>query len=195
MLVDVVFYLLSAILLVAALRVITAKNPVSSVMFLVLAFFTAAGLFLLLEAEFLAVILVMVYMGAVAILFLFVVMMLDVDFATLRKGAQDHLPLGIGVGVVVLFEFIAVATSIHPEVQGEVAENVNNTMEIGKILYTKFLYPFEVASLILLVALIGAVALAHRKRSNARKQNIPDQLARTREGSVALKKVNTGEGA
>ncbi|ABK46111.1 NADH dehydrogenase subunit J [Magnetococcus marinus MC-1] len=196
MLVDVVFYLLAAIMLVAALRVITAKNPVSSVMFLVLAFFTAAGLFLLIEAEFLAVILVMVYMGAVAILFLFVVMMLDVDFALLRQGARDHLPLGIAVGAVVLFEFAAVASSIHPEQHGAVVgENVNNTLEIGKILYTKYLFPFEVASLILLVALIGAVALAHRKRNNVRTQNIPDQIARTRDESVALKKVKSGEGA
>nr|CRH07497.1 NADH-quinone oxidoreductase chain J (NADH dehydrogenase I, chain J) (NDH-1, chain J) [Candidatus Magnetococcus massalia] len=199
MVADIVFYFLAAILLVSAIRVITAKNPVHSVLFLVLAFFTAAGLFILIEAEFLAAILVMVYMGAVAILFLFVVMMLDIDFSELREGAKEHIIPGIAIGGVIMVELIAVTSSFHLDGHGEEAvpatETVNNTLELGKVLYTKYLMPFEVASLILLVALIGAVALTHRVRKGVKRQNIDDQLARTREQAVEMKQVKSGEGA
>ncbi|MBF0623329.1 MAG: NADH-quinone oxidoreductase subunit J [Magnetococcales bacterium] len=193
---DIVFYLLAAVLVIAALRVVTTRNPVHSALFLVLTFFTAAGLFVLLRAEFLAAILVMVYMGAVAVLFLFVVMMLDVDFAELRRGALSHLPVGLAVGGVILVELIIVALAQHsagPVTEPAVA--VPNTLAIGRVLYTTYLLPFEIASLVLLVAMIGAIVLTLRKRPDVRKQVISHQLARTRDQAVELKKVASGEGA
>ncbi|MBF0621924.1 MAG: NADH-quinone oxidoreductase subunit J [Magnetococcales bacterium] len=195
---QLTFYLFALVAVVAALRVITARNPVHSVLFLVLTFFSMSGIFVLLGAEFLAAILIMVYMGAVAILFLFVVMMLDVDFTQLRKGAINHLPLGIAVGIVILVELAAVAMNLHlsGEVNPALVEQVPNTMAIGKILYTKYLFPFEIASIVLLVALVGAVVLTLRKpRPGLKRQVISEQLARTREQSVEMKKVASGEGA
>jgi NADH-quinone oxidoreductase subunit J len=197
MVADIVFYLFATITVVAALGVVSAKNQVHSVLFLVLTFFTTAALFVLLGAEFLAAILVMVYMGAVAILFLFVVMMLDVEFSKLKEEAVQYLPLGIAIGVVILIEMVVIITQVHVEHNSmvAVAGEISNTMEIGRILYTKYLLPFEIASIILLVALVGAIVLTLRERKRPKRQNISKQLARTREEAVELKKVASGEGA
>ncbi|MBF0109028.1 MAG: NADH-quinone oxidoreductase subunit J [Magnetococcales bacterium] len=194
---ELVFYLFALVTVLAALGVVGSRNPVHSVLFLVLAFFSTAGLFVLIGAEFLAAILVMVYMGAVAILFLFVVMMLDVDFVTLRRESVRYLPLGVTVGVVLLVELGLMLGHHHPEHAGTVSSpaTVDNTLAIGQAMFTRFIYPFEVASLILLVALIGAVALTHRERKNVRRQEISRQLARTKEDAVELRKVTSGEGA
>ncbi|MBF0448535.1 MAG: NADH-quinone oxidoreductase subunit J [Magnetococcales bacterium] len=197
MVADIVFYLFATITVASALGVVSARNQVHSVLFLVLTFFTTAALFVLMGAEFLAAILVMVYMGAVAILFLFVVMMLDVEFASLRKEAAHYMPLGVAVGVVLLVELVAIITQVHfdHDAAEAVAASAPNTVEIGRVLYTKYLLPFEIASLILLVALIGAVVLTYRKRSRPKQQHIPTQLLRTKEQAVELKKVASGEGA
>ncbi|MEO5377789.1 MAG: NADH-quinone oxidoreductase subunit J [Magnetococcus sp. DMHC-6] len=197
MVADFIFYIFAIVTVVAALGVVTVRNPVHSVMLLVLTFFTTAAIFVLLGAEFLAAILVMVYMGAVAILFLFVVMMLDVDFIALRRGAVKHLPFGIVVGLLILLELVIVSLGYH-EPSGEVigiVANVSNTMAIGQEMYTRFIYPFELASLILLVAIIGAIVLTLQERSTAKRQSIEGQLARRREETVTLIKVATGEGA
>jgi NADH-quinone oxidoreductase subunit J len=197
MVADIVFYLFATITVMAALGVVSVKNQVHSVLFLVLTFFTTAALFVLLGAEFLAAILIMVYMGAVAILFLFVVMMLDVEFAALKKQAAEYLPLGIGIGLVIFFELVIIITQVHVdhEAVAAAASEVPNTLEIGRVLYTKYLLPFEIASVILLVALVGAIVLTYRDRKLSKRQNIPKQLARTREQAVELKKVASGEGA
>ena len=197
---DFVFYFFAGVTVLAALGVIVSRNQVHSALFLVLTFFTTAGLFVLLGAEFLAALLVMVYMGAVAVLFLFVVMMLDVDFAELRRGAVAHLPMGFAVGGVMLVELaMIVSTGGHGNAHGggheAVAAAVPNTLALGRELYTTYLYPFEVASLILLVALIGAVALTLRSRKGIKRQNVAAQLARTRDQAVELKQVKSGEGA
>lgn len=195
MVVEFVFYLFAAVAVVAALMVITARNPVQSVLFLVLTFFTVAAIFITLEAEFLAVLLVMVYMGAVAILFLFVVMLLDIDFAQLRREMVQHLPLGLVVGLVILVEMVVMVMGLHLDPAAVPATEVSNTLAIGRVLYTQFLYPFEIASIVLLVALIGAVVLTHRQRTGVKRQNIAEQIARRREDAVELKKVASGEGA
>ncbi|MEO5345206.1 MAG: NADH-quinone oxidoreductase subunit J [Magnetococcus sp. YQC-9] len=195
MVADLVFYLFSAITVGAAIGVIASRNQVHSVLFLILAFFNVAGLFVLLEAEFLAAILVIVYMGAVAVLFLFVVMMLNIDFEELRKGAMEHLPMGLFIGALILVEFGFILSGIHVDGQVHQTANVSNTLAIGQLLFTKFLLPFEVASLILLVALIGAVVLTHRRRKDVKRQNIPSQIARKRADAVELVKVASGQGA
>ncbi|MBF0146888.1 MAG: NADH-quinone oxidoreductase subunit J [Magnetococcales bacterium] len=195
MVAEFVFYLFAALTVLSALGVVGSRNPVHSVLSLVLAFFSTAGLFVLMGAEFLAAILVMVYMGAVAILFLFVVMMLDVDFAQLRRERVRYLPLGLAVGVVMLVE-LGLMLGHHHLVEPPVAAvAVDNTLAIGQALFTRYIYPFEVASLILLVALVGAVALTHRERKRLHRQEISQQLARTREDAVELRKVASGEGA
>ncbi|MBF0368074.1 MAG: NADH-quinone oxidoreductase subunit J [Magnetococcales bacterium] len=195
MVADFVFYLFALITVVAALGVITVRNPVHSVLLLVLTFFTTAALFVLIGAEFLAAILIMVYMGAVAVLFLFVVMMLDLDFAQLRQGAVKHLPLGITVGLVILAEMVIIALSHHGTHVEAGGVEVENTLEIGRVLFTRFLYPFEIVSVVLLVAIIGAVALTFREGARAKRQNIADQLARTRDDAIELVDVASGEGA
>ena len=197
MIADSVFYLFATITVLAAIGVVSVRNQVHSVLFLVLTFFTTAALFVLIGAEFLAAILVMVYMGAVTILFLFVVMMLDVEFASLKKEAVQYLPLGISVGIIILFELIVILTQVHVdnETLGAMASEIPNTVEIGRVLYTKYLLPFEIASVILLVALVGAIVLTYRQRKRPKQQNIPKQLSRTRDEAVELKKVASGEGA
>ncbi|MBF0614188.1 MAG: NADH-quinone oxidoreductase subunit J [Magnetococcales bacterium] len=196
MVADLVFYLFAAVTVAAALGVITSRNQVHSVLFLILAFFTTAGLFVLLKAEFLAALLVIVYMGAVAVLFLFVVMMLDVDFESLRAGVKEHLPMGLFVGAVILAEFAFILSGVHVDEAVQTnAANIPNTQLIGQVLYTKYLFPFEIASLVLLVALIGAVVLTLRKRKDAKRQHIPSQIARTRDEAVELVKVAPGQGA
>lgn len=196
------FYLFAVVTLVSALMVITAKNPVHSVLFLILAFFNAAGLFVLLGAEFVAMILVIVYVGAVAVLFLFVVMMLDMSFQDLRKGAMQYVPLGLIIGGILLAELAIVFLnwSPAPDAAINVASgspaplDVENTKALGQIIYTDYIYPFQAAGLILLVAMIGAIVLTHRTRPGVRKQKIYDQNNRTREEAMSIAKVRTGEG-
>ena len=189
------FYLFASITCLAGLMVISSRNPVHSVLFLILAFFNAAGLFVLLGAEFLAMLLVVVYVGAVAVLFLFVVMMLDINFVELREGFQRYMPLGLGVGGVLLAEilFVFFNSTDMPETVLMVNE-VSNTRALGRILYTDYIYLFQLAGLILLVAMIGAIALTLRKRENVRRQSIASQIERTRADSVEVVSVpsNTG---
>ena len=189
------FYLFASITCLAGLMVICSRNPVHSVLFLILAFFNAAGLFVLLGAEFLAMLLVVVYVGAVAVLFLFVVMMLDINFVELREGFQRYMPLGLGVGGVLLAEilFVFFNSADMPETVVMVNE-VSNTRALGRILYTNYIYLFQLAGLILLVAMIGAIALTLRKRENVRRQSIASQTERTRADSIEVVSVpsNTG---
>jgi NADH-quinone oxidoreductase subunit J len=196
----IAFYVLSAITVLSALRVISARNPVHSVLFLILSFFTAAGLFVLLGAEFLAMLLVVVYVGAVAVLFLFVVMMLDVDFGSLRSGFVRYLPIGGVVSAILLVEMILVAGAVAD--QGKASANaapatpttVTNAEQIGQVLYTDYVYFFQAAGLVLLVAMIGAIVLTLRHRPGVKKQNIGDQVARTPAKGMAVVQVKTGEG-
>jgi NADH-quinone oxidoreductase subunit J len=173
-----VFYILSAILLLASLRVITARNPVHSALALVLAFFTAAGLWLLLEAEFLAITLVLVYIGAVMVLFLFVVMMLDINLEELRRGFWSYLPAGALVGGLMVVEMIMVLAGRDYGLAEPVARaaDYSNTRELGLLLYTEYVYPFELAAVLLLVAMVAAITLTHRKRGDTRQLNPADQV-------------------
>jgi len=197
------FYLFSAVLLLSALMVITARNPVHSVLFLILSFFNAAGLFVLLGAEFVAMILVIVYVGAVAVLFLFVVMMLDVNFAGLRKGAMQYVPLGSLLGGVLLMELIVLykAWAFAPQSAENLAvpipdaEQVQNTMAVGQVLYTHYFFAFQVAGLILLVAMIGAIVLTHRTRPGLRRQKVADQVARKPADAMEMRDITPGTGA
>ncbi|MFZ0557673.1 MAG: NADH-quinone oxidoreductase subunit J [Methylovirgula sp.] len=187
------FYLFSAVMIASAFMVITAKNPVHSVLFLILAFVNAAGLFLLLGAEFLALILIVVYVGAVAVLFLFVVMMLDVDFAELKQGFQRNLPIGATIGGIVLVEliFCVGAWSVGgaaAQVTTPAPPGLSNTAALGRVLYTQYLYLFETAGLILLVAMIGAIVLTLRHKKGIKRQRIELQNERTAKSAVELKK-------
>ena len=195
------FYLFAAVTIAAAFLVITVRNPVHSVLFLILAFFNAAGLFVLLGAEFLAMILVIVYVGAVAVLFLFVVMMLDIDFVELRQGFLNYLPVGGLIGFILALELILVvgANSVTP-IEGMAASptpvlgDVTNTEALGRILYTDYVYLFQTAGLVLLVAMIGAIVLTLRTREGVRRQNISEQVARTPALGMELKDVKPGQG-
>ena len=196
------FYLFAGVCVAAGFMVIAARNPVHSALFLILAFVNAAGLFVLMGAEFLAMILVVVYVGAVAVLFLFVVMMLDVDFAELREGFLHYLPVGVLVGVVFLVELLLVvaAWAIGPGVQRAITAPIppldvhSNTEALGLVLYNRYVYFFEVAGLVLLVAMIGAIVLTLRHKPNVKRQNIAEQVGRTREAAVELKHVRPGQG-
>jgi NADH-quinone oxidoreductase subunit J len=193
------FYLFATIVIASALMVIASRNPVHSVLYLILAFVNAAGLFLLLGAEFLAMILVVVYVGAVAVLFLFVVMMLDVDFAELREGFLQYLPVGALVGVVFLAEILLVvgAASITggtPRVVEPILAGVSNTEAIGLVLYTKYLYFFQLAGAVLLVAMIGAIVLTLRHRVSVKRQSVAAQVARAPETAIEIRKVKSGQG-
>ena len=189
------FYLFAGITLLSGLMVISSKNPVHSVLFLILAFFNAAGLFVLLGAEFLAMLLVVVYVGAVAVLFLFVVMMLDINFVELREGFQKYMPLGLGVGGLLLAElFITVFARTSLKTDVAPMEGPHNTAAIGLVLYTDYVYLFQLAGLILLVAMIGAITLTLRKRDGVRKQVIQEQNSRKRAQSVEVVSVETGKG-
>ena len=189
------FYVFAGVTCLAGLMVISSRNPVHSVLFLILAFFNSAGLFVLLGAEFLAMLLVVVYVGAVAVLFLFVVMMLDINFAELRDGFQRYMPLGLGVGGILLAEILFVFFT-----REEMSENLNlvsevsNTRALGRVLYTDYIYLFQVAGLILLVAMIGAITLTLRKRENVRNQSISTQNDRTREETIQVVKVSNRVG-
>ena len=198
---DIVFYLFAAVLIFSALMVVGARNPVHSVLFLILAFFNAAGLFLLVGAEYLAMSLIIVYVGAVAVLFLFVVMMLDVNLAELREGFLKYLPAGLLVAVIFFAELIfAIFSSLKTSatIAGRaiaISKNVTNTKAIGDVLYTHYVYIFQISGLILLVAMIGAIVLSHRYRAGVRRQVIDTQLSRTRANSIELRKVQSGQGA
>jgi NADH-quinone oxidoreductase subunit J len=200
MLASIAFYVMAATAIIAAFAVIAARNPVHSVLFLILTFFTAAGLFVLLGAEFLAMLLVVVYVGAVAVLFLFVVMMLDVDFAALKQGFLAYAPIGALVAAALLGELVLVASaavsangapiSLAPSAPSE----ITNAEAIGNVLYTDYLLVFQLAGLILLVAMIGAIVLTLRHRPGVRKQDIAAQVGRTRAEGVELKDVRPGQG-
>jgi NADH-quinone oxidoreductase subunit J len=195
------FYLFAALCVASAAMVIVAKNPVHAVLFLILAFFNAAGLFVLLGAEFLAMLLVIVYVGAVAVLFLFVVMMLDVDFAELRAGFIKNAPLGMVVGGIVLAELIMVlgARALSTGLGGKLGApmpdvaKIDNTEAIGRLLYTKYVYFFQGAGLILLVAMIGAIVLTLRHKEGVRRQSIAAQVARNPKTAMEVIRVGSGQ--
>jgi NADH-quinone oxidoreductase subunit J len=196
------FYLFAGVCVAAAFMVIAARNPVHSVLFLILAFVNAAGLFVIMGAEFLAMILIVVYVGAVAVLFLFVVMMLDVDFAELRQGFLNYLPVGALVGVVFLVELLLVvaAWAIAPGVPQQItapippADVYTNTEALGLVLYTRYIYFFQVAGLVLLVAMIGAIVLTLRHKPGVKRQSIAAQVARSPATAIELKQVRPGQG-
>jgi len=194
------FYLFAGVCIGSAIMVIAARNPVHSVLFLILAFVNAAGLFVLLGAEFLAMILIVVYVGAVAVLFLFVVMMLDVDFAELRHGVLNYLPIGATVGIILLIELIfgvigwAIAPSPTKTIAAPIAPDVSNTQALGLVLYTRYVYFFEAAGVILLVAMVGAIVLTLYHKPDAKRQSISRQVARRRSGAIDIVKVKPGQG-
>src|SRR5271163_3978349 len=195
------FWLFSTVLILSALSVILARNPVHSVLFLILAFVNAAGLFLLMGAEFLGMILIVVYVGAVAVLFLFVVMMLDVDFAELKRGSLQYLPFGALIGLILVAELIMVGSvwTLKPAAFGVLAHatpaGVTNTEALGRILYTDYIYYFQIAGLVLLVAMIGAIVLTLRSRPGVRRQVIATQNARTAAMAVDMHDLKPGAGA
>jgi len=196
------FYLFAAVAIGGAVMVISARNPVHSVLFLILTFVSSAGLFVLLGAEFIAMILIVVYVGAVAVLFLFVVMMLDINFAELKRGLLHYLPVGLAVGLIVLGELLAVLGGwvTAPETVAVAAAptpdmaQLSNTKALGVLIYTKYAYLFQAAGMILLVAMIGAIVLTLRHREGIKRQNSMRQFGRTREEAVALVKVKSGQG-
>jgi NADH-quinone oxidoreductase subunit J len=194
------FYLFAIMCIGAGFMVIAVKNPVLAVFFLILAFFNAAGLFVLLGAEFLAMILVVVYVGAVLVLFLFVVMMLDVDFAVLKAGFLKYLPVGATIGILLLVELILIlgAWVTAPEITAQAptppAADISNTEALGLILYTRYVYLFEAAGLILLVAMVGAIVLTLQHKRDVRRQQVSAQVSRTREEAVELVEVESGRG-
>ncbi len=200
MLITIAFYLFSVVMLGAAFMVVSARNPVHSVLFLILTFFNAAGLFVLLGAEFLAMILVVVYVGAVAVLFLFVVMMLDIDFSELKRGTLQYLPIGFGVGALLAFELVFLVSinwniPSHAPLASATPAGTSNTAAIGMILYTDYVYYFQIAGLVLLVAMIGAIVLTLRHRPGVRRQSIAVQNARTPAMAVDMVEIKPGQGA
>jgi NADH-quinone oxidoreductase subunit J len=194
------FYVFSIIAVASAAMVIFSRNPVHSVLFLILTFVNAAGLFMLAGAEFLALILIVVYVGAVAVLFLFVTMMLDVDFAEMRRGLLQYAPIGIVVGVILLLELLLVAGTfvISPDVAGStvvpISAGVENTRALGQVIYTRYVLLFQAAGGVLLVAMIGAIVLTLQHRVNVKRQNPARQVARRREDAVEVVQVKTGQG-
>lgn len=194
------FYLFSIMMIGSALMVISARNPVHSVLFLILAFVNAAGLFLLVGAEFLAMILVIVYVGAVAVLFLFVVMMLDVDFAELKQGFLQYLPIGALIGLAVAVELVlvvgswALAPGSIERAASPMAPGLSNTAALGRVLYTQYFFLFQTAGLILLTAMVGAIVLTLRHRPDVKRQVVADQNARTRAEAVEIKKTPSRAG-
>ena len=196
------FYLFAAILIASAFMVISSRNPVHSVLFLILCFFNASGLFILIGAEFLAMLLVVVYVGAVAVLFLFVVMMLDVDFVELRQGFLQYMPVGGLIAFVLLAELVLVLGSsvLSPDIIGEAvvpipdASEINNVEAFGQVLYTQYAFFVEVASFVLVVAMIGAIVLTLRHKDGVKRQNVADQVARTPDTAIEVKKVESGKG-
>jgi NADH-quinone oxidoreductase subunit J len=197
---TLLFYGFATVLVAAAMGVVTVRNPVHAALLLVLTFFTSACLWLLLHAEFLAIALILVYVGAVMVLFLFVVMMLDVDFAELRAGFLKYLPIGATIGIVLLIELILVLVAwvTAPEIAAQAptppASQMSNTVALGQILYTKYVYLFEAAGLILLVAMIGAIVLTLHHKRDVKRQSVARQVERSRERAVEVVEVETGRG-
>ncbi|MCX7280904.1 MAG: NADH-quinone oxidoreductase subunit J [Alphaproteobacteria bacterium] len=197
----IAFYFFAAILIASAVMVIAARNPVHSVLFLILSFFNAAGLFVLMGAEFLAMILIVVYVGAVAVLFLFVVMMLDIDFAELKRGSLQYLPFGALMGLILAAELVMAGSMwvLKPAIVAAKAHDMpaglTNTQALGRILYTDYVYYFQIAGLVLLVAMIGAIVLTLRTRPGVRRQVISVQNARTAAMAVDMHDLKPGEGA
>ena len=197
----IAFYFFAAILIASAVMVIAARNPVHSVLFLILSFFNAAGLFVLMGAEFLAMILIVVYVGAVAVLFLFVVMMLDIDFAELKRGSLQYLPFGALMGLILVAELVMAGSVwvLKPAIVAAKAHatpaGLTNTQALGRILYTDYVYYFQIAGLVLLVAMIGAIVLTLRTRPGVRRQVISVQNARTAAMAVDMHDLKPGEGA
>ncbi|MGE5503775.1 MAG: NADH-quinone oxidoreductase subunit J [Actinomycetota bacterium] len=197
-----IFYMFASIAVASGVMVISARNPVHSVLFLILCFFNAAGLFLLLGAEFLAMVLVVVYVGAVAVLFLFVVMMLDINYVTMREGFLQYLPTGGLIGLVLLVELVlmyggwAFAPDVEALVQAPTpaVDQAGNTVALGKLLYTNYAYLFEASGMILLVAMVGTILLTLRARTGTRKQRIADQVARSPKNTLEIRKVASGGG-
>jgi NADH-quinone oxidoreductase subunit J len=194
------FYVFAGLCIASGFMVIAARNPVHSVLYLILAFVNAAGLFVLLGAEFIAMILVVVYVGAVAVLFLFVVMMLDVDFTELREGFLQYLPIGAVVGCIFLAELLlvlgawAIAPNVAQTITAPIPSDVSNTMALGLVLYTKYVYYFQIAGLVLLVAMIGAIVLTLQHRTAVKRQSARVQNARNYASAIEIKKVRSGQG-
>jgi NADH-quinone oxidoreductase subunit J len=194
------FYLFAGICVASAVMVIVSRNPVHSVLFLILAFVNASGLFILMGAEFLGMVLVFVYVGAVATLFLFVIMMLDVDFTELREGFLEYLPIGLVIGGIFLFEllltvgFWVINPGVTKSITAAIPANVSNTEALGLVLYTRYIYYFQLAGMVLLVAMIGAIVLTLRHKASVKRQDINVQNARTPELAMSVRKVTSGQG-
>ena len=196
----IAFWIFAVVAVISGILVVANRNPVYSVLFLILTFFNAAGLFVLMGAEFLAMILIVVYVGAVLVLFLFVVMMLDVDFAELRQGFLQYLPVGVLVGVVFLAELLLVLGSwvigpgLPQAISAPTPTTITNTEALGRVLYTQYVYYFQASGVVLLVAMIGAIVLTLRHKPNIKRQNISDQVARTKETAIDIVQVRPGQG-
>ena len=198
MLGDLLFLMFGGILILSALGVVAARNPMYCVLFMILAFFNSAGLFLLLGAEFIGLLMVMVYVGAIAVMFLFVLMTINIDFAVLKKTHASYLPLGLLVGFILLVEIgmsawgglFAVQKDVLPSLP--MPEDVENITSLGQVLFTNYVYPFQVAAMILLVAMIGAIVLTHRSRGGVKKQDVSEQVNRKREDSMTIVKIKSG---
>ncbi|MBR1128010.1 NADH-quinone oxidoreductase subunit J [Bradyrhizobium iriomotense] len=194
------FYLFAGICVASAVMVIVSRNPVHSVLYLILAFVNASGLFVLMGAEFLGMMLIVVYVGAVAVLFLFVIMMLDVDFLELREGFIEYLPVGLVIGGIFMFEllltvgFWVINPGVAKTITAAIPANVSNTEALGLVLYTKYIHYFQLAGMVLLVAMIGAIVLTLRHKANVKRQDINVQNARTPEMAMAMRKVAPGQG-
>ncbi|ABD07286.1 NADH dehydrogenase (quinone) [Rhodopseudomonas palustris HaA2] len=194
------FYLYAGAAIAAAVMVVFARNPVHSALFLILVFVNAAGMFVLMGAEFLAMILIVVYVGAVAVLFLFVIMMLDVDFSRLREGFLEYLPFGLLIGFIFLAELLLLAggwvitPTVTKTITAPIPTDVSNTEALGLVLYTRYIHYFQISGVILLVAMIGAIVLTLRHKKSVKRQNISEQNARSKETAMAIRKVKPGQG-
>ena len=197
---EMIFYFFSSIIVLAALLVVMSRNPVHSVLWLILAFFGSSGLFILLGAEFLALILMIVYVGAVAVLFMFVVMMLNINFSELRSGFTRYLPVGLLIGLVLFVELNLVFSdwipdnSLKPRIQSMTDTNIENTKQLGLVLYTDFILYFQLAGIILLIAMIGAIVLTHQKKRSIKRQDILTQIYRDPKRAIELKDIKPGQG-
>ncbi|MBA2402507.1 MAG: NADH-quinone oxidoreductase subunit J [Bradyrhizobium sp.] len=194
------FYVFAGVCVASAVMVIVSRNPVHSVLYLILAFVNASGLFILMGAEFLGMMLIVVYVGAVAVLFLFVIMMLDVDFVELREGFLQYLPIGLVIGGIFVFELLLVVggwvinPSVTRNITAAIPTNISNTEALGLVLYTKYIHYFQLAGMVLLVAMIGAIVLTLRHKVNVKRQDINVQNARTPELAMSVRKVASGQG-
>ncbi|MBN8827442.1 MAG: NADH-quinone oxidoreductase subunit J [Sphingobacteriia bacterium] len=198
---SMAFYLFASLMIIFSLMVVTLKNPVHSVLSLIMVFFNAAALFVLIGAEFVAMTLIIVYVGAVAVLFLFVVMMLDININELRKGFSQNIPFALSVGVILLIDLFVVITKSFARASETnffylpaLPATTTNTHQLGSVLYTDYIFPFQIAGIILLVAMIGSIVLTLRSRPNVKKQDIANQMTRTKENSIKVISVKTGEG-